>query len=57
MTAVKITDAKDQWSRLVARAAAGESFVITRRGQPIAKLVAVGEPTADASRQERQEER
>jgi len=40
-TAVGASDAKTHFSKLLARVAAGESFVITRHGTPIARLVPV----------------
>lgn len=40
---VNIYDAKTQLSRLVERAAAGEDIVIARAGQPMVRLVPVGE--------------
>jgi len=36
-----IHDAKNQLSQLVKRAQAGEEVVIAKRGQPVARLVAV----------------
>ena len=36
---INIHDAKTQFSRLVARAEAGEEVVIARAGQPVARLV------------------
>ena len=39
---VNIHEAKTHFSRLVARAAAGEEIVIGRAGVPVAKLVAYG---------------
>jgi len=38
MTDVPAFDAKQKLSELLARAAAGEEFVITKHGQPVAKL-------------------
>ena len=38
MHSVTITDTKKNFSTLLARAAAGESFEITKRGKPVAKL-------------------
>ncbi len=32
-------DAKTRWSELLARAAKGESFLITKHGEPMARLV------------------
>jgi prevent-host-death family protein len=39
MTEIGMHEAKTQLSRLVERAEAGEEIVITRRGQPAARLV------------------
>lgn len=41
MADVPLADAKARLSELVARAAAGESVRITRRGHPIAQLTAI----------------
>jgi len=40
-TTVNIYDAKTQFSRLVARAAAGEEILIARAGKPIVRLVSI----------------
>jgi prevent-host-death family protein len=40
MTVVSISQAKTQFSRLIARVEAGEEVTITRRGRPVARLVA-----------------
>lgn len=42
--AVNIHDAKTQFSRLVDKAAAGETIVIARAGHPVAKLTRVDAP-------------
>ncbi len=39
MTTVNMHEAKTHFSRLVARASAGEEIVIARAGKPLAKLV------------------
>jgi len=39
---VPVSDAKGQLTDLVRRAEAGEEVVLTRHGQPVAKLVPVG---------------
>ena len=44
MNAVNLADAKAHLSDLVARAEAGETIQISRRGKPIAELSAVGHP-------------
>jgi prevent-host-death family protein len=36
---VNMQDAKTHWSRLVARAEAGEQIIIARNGRPVARLV------------------
>jgi prevent-host-death family protein len=41
---VNIAQAKAHLSELIEQAAAGESVCITRRGKPVAKLVAVETP-------------
>jgi prevent-host-death family protein len=41
---VNIYAAKTQLSNLVRRAAAGEDIVITRNGQPVARLAPIGQP-------------
>ena len=44
MGSVSIADAKAHLSELVARAAGGETVRITRRGKPIAQIVAARAP-------------
>jgi prevent-host-death family protein len=46
MNPVNMHDAKTQFSRLVDRAAAGETIVIAKAGRPVARLVAL-EPRGD----------
>ncbi len=41
---ISITDAKTEWSDLVASAAAGETVCITKYGKPVARLTAIEEP-------------
>jgi prevent-host-death family protein len=41
MTEVTIHEAKARFSRLLARVAEGEEVVITRGGEPIARIVAI----------------
>jgi prevent-host-death family protein len=41
MASVSLAEAKAQLSKLVARAAAGETVQITRRGRPVAQITAV----------------
>ncbi len=50
METVNIHQAKTHLSRLLARAAKGESFVIAKAGKPIAKVVPFGNDDADADR-------
>lgn len=45
MDAVSIHEAKTQFSRLVARAEAGEEIVVRRGATPVAKIVAYHPPT------------
>jgi prevent-host-death family protein len=45
MDAVSIHEAKTQFSRLVARAEAGEEIIVRRGAKPVAKLIAYHEPT------------
>ncbi len=42
MAQVNMYDAKTHFSRLVARALAGEEIVVARAGKPVVKLVPVG---------------
>ena len=44
MGSVSIADAKAHLSELVARAAGGETVRITRRGKPVAQIVAARAP-------------
>jgi antitoxin (DNA-binding transcriptional repressor) of toxin-antitoxin stability system len=44
MNAVNLADAKARLSELVARAEAGETIQISRRGKPVVELSAVGRP-------------
>ena len=46
MTHVGIFDAKNRLSELVERAARGEEIVITRRGEPMARLLPPEQPNA-----------
>lgn len=43
MTQVNIHEAKTHLSRLIAKAARGETIVIAKAGKPIAKLTAISE--------------
>ena len=45
MDAVSIHEAKTQFSRLVARAEAGEEIIVRRGATPVAKIVAYQRPT------------
>jgi len=44
MKVVNIHEAKTNLSRLVARAAKGESFVIAKAGKPLVKVTAIDAP-------------
>ena len=44
MVTVNIHEAKTQLSKLVDRAAKGESFVIAKAGKPLVKVVALAAP-------------
>jgi prevent-host-death family protein len=46
MTTVGVHEAKTHLSRLLQRVAAGEEVVITRSGEPVARLVPVEPPPA-----------
>jgi prevent-host-death family protein len=45
MKTVNIHEAKTQLSRLVDRAARGESFIIAKAGKPLVKVTAVDAPS------------
>ncbi|MES0197739.1 type II toxin-antitoxin system prevent-host-death family antitoxin [Mesorhizobium sp. M0011] len=47
---VNIRDAKAHLSRLVRRAAQGESFVIAKAGKPLARIVPIEQPALQARR-------
>ena len=44
MDAINLADAKARLSELVDRVEAGDSIDITRRGKPVARLIAVAKP-------------
>jgi prevent-host-death family protein len=46
METVNIHEAKTHLSRLIAKAAKGESFVIAKAGKPLVKVTALDSPTA-----------
>ncbi len=50
---VAIYEAKTRLSELVAAVEQGEQVTITRRGQPVAKLVAIGSVRREASQRQR----
>ena len=50
MRTVNIHEAKTHLSRLVDRAARGESFIIAKSGKPIVKVVALEAPAAGETR-------
>jgi prevent-host-death family protein len=53
---ISVTDAKAQLTELVRRAEAGEDVVLTRHGQPAARLVPVKAPIDRAARRKLMEE-
>lgn len=48
METVNMHEAKTHLSRLVAKAANGEPFIIARAGKPLVKVVAIDTPSASA---------
>lgn len=50
MYTVNIHEAKTHLSRLIEKAAKGESFIIAKSGKPLVKVVAVEAPAADETR-------
>lgn len=46
MKTFNIHEAKTHLSRLVERAAKGETFIIAKAGRPLVKVVALGAPTS-----------
>ncbi|KSV74784.1 prevent-host-death protein [Sinorhizobium sp. Sb3] len=50
MQTVNIHEAKTHLSRLIEKAAKGESFIIAKAGKPLVKVVAVEAPAADETR-------
>ncbi|MFU0507584.1 type II toxin-antitoxin system Phd/YefM family antitoxin [Pseudaminobacter sp. NGMCC 1.201702] len=50
MHAVNIHEAKTQLSRLIDRAANGESFIVANPGKPVVKVVAIVAPAAGETR-------
>ncbi len=50
MKSVSIHEAKTNLSRLVARAAKGEPFVIAKAGKPLVKVVALDDPSPGVRR-------
>ena len=49
MTSVPLAEAKNRLSELIARVEAGEEIAVTRRGKPVARLVAA--EVVDTTRQ------
>jgi prevent-host-death family protein len=47
---VAVSNAKGQLTELIRRAEAGEEVVLTRRGQPVVRLVSVAASVAPAAR-------
>ena len=50
MLTVNIHEAKTNLSRLVERAAKGETFIIAKDGKPMVKVTAIDMPSVDTSR-------
>ena len=50
MTTVNIHEAKTHLSRLIAKAVAGEPFVIAKAGKPLVRVTAISAPEALPSR-------
>jgi prevent-host-death family protein len=51
MTEIGAFDAKNQFSKLLARATRGEEFTITHRGRPVARLLPIHDaPNLDEAR-------
>lgn len=50
MNTVNIHEAKTHLSRLVERAAKGETFIIAKSGKPMVKIVALDKPAAGERR-------
>lgn len=50
MQTVNIHDAKTHFSRLIERAANGETVIISKAGKPVAKLVPLEQPEAKVRR-------
>ena len=49
MTTIGIVEAKNRLSELVERAARGEEIIITRRGEPVARLLPLQAPDAQGA--------
>lgn len=50
MLTINIHEAKTHLSRLVERAARGESFIIARAGKPLVKVIPLDAPSAEQAR-------
>jgi prevent-host-death family protein len=50
MIRIPIADAKNRLSELIARVEAGEEIAVTRRGKPVARLIATSHADAKAKR-------
>ena len=57
MKEVAVYEAKTRLSQLLAEVARGEQFIITRRGEPIARLVAAAPAAAKRSQAQAQSQR
>lgn len=44
MNAINVAEGKARFSELIARAEAGEEVIVSRRGKPVVRLVAVEAP-------------
>jgi prevent-host-death family protein len=56
MRSVSAREANQRFSKILEAAESGEVVVITKRGKPVAKLVRIGDPTAEAERLKRVDE-
>jgi len=47
MTTLKAVEAKSHFSEILDRVSKGEEFIVTRRGEPVAKVVPIAQPERD----------
>lgn len=52
MTTISVAEAKNHLSELIARVEAGEEIAVTRRGKPVARLVAAAALDDEAARKQ-----